>query len=243
MSISMPPAPNVLASIHKARYWFLFAGLLTVTLIYCRNSDSLPDLFEWLPVLGRTLPYTLGGLVTLLAYRYYGGSFASVGLQLPDQSSTVKALLWIAGFGLAVLAARIAMPLIFEPLLDFAGPQTTRQSTREALGGNLPLLLALLPLMWIVVFFEEWLLRGLVLNAIAEYLGPKVASWIAAVVISSLIFGLLHWGKGSRAVVSSTLGGLVYGTAYVLLKRNLWPSVVGHCLANTLGFISLFSDD
>lgn len=243
MKISTHPAPNVLATIHKARYWFLLSILLTATLIYYRDSDSLPDLFAWLPVLGRTLPYTLGGLGTLLAYRYFGGSFTSVGLQLPDKSSLGKSLLWIAGFGIAVLIARVAMLLVLEPLLDFVGPQTTRPSTREALAGNLPLLLALLPLMWIVVFFEEWLIRGMVLNAIGEYLGPKVSSWIAAIVVSSLIFGLLHWGRGSRAVVSSSLGGIVYGTAYVLLKRNLWPPVVGHCLVNTLGFISLFSDE
>lgn len=220
-----------------------FSILLTGTLLYFRNSDSLPDLFGWLPVLGRTLPYTLGGLSMLLAYRYYGGSLASVGLRLPDTSSTGKALLWIAGFGVVVMAARIAMLLIFDPFLDFAGPQITRPSTREALEGNLPLLLTLLPVMWLVVFFEEWMLRGILLNAIAESLGPKLSSWIIAVLVSSLIFGLLHWGRGSRAIVSSTLGGIVYGTAYVLLKRNLWPSVVGHCLVNTLGFISIFFDD
>ena len=243
MTISTAPVPNVLNTIARAKYWILFSILLTVTLLHFRNSDSLPDLFGWLPVLGRTLPYTLGGISMLLAYRYYGGSLASVGLRLPDTSSFGKAVIWIAGSAIAVMAARIAVLLIFEPLLDFAGPQITRPSTREALEGNFPLLLALLPLMWVVVFFEEWMLRGILLNAIAEYLGPKLSSWMTAVLISSLIFGLLHWGRGSRAIVSSTLGGIVYGTAYVLLKRNLWPAVVGHCLVNTLGFISLFSDD
>ncbi len=68
-----------------------------------------------------------------------------------------RALLWIVGFGILVLVARIAILIVFEPLLDFAGPPGMRAANHEALEGNVIFLLALLPMVWIVMFFEEWL--------------------------------------------------------------------------------------
>ena len=77
--------------------------------------------------------------------------------------------------------------------------------------------------------------------AIAELLGASRAAWIAAVVSQAIAFGLIHTYQGPAQAISVGIGGAVYGTAFLLARRNLWPLVLAHGLNDTLGFIFLYS--
>ncbi len=75
-------------------------------------------------------------------------------------------------------------------------------------------------------FFEELLLRGIVLRWLEELAG----SWIA-LALSALLFGFLHAGNDNATVFSSAAiaieAGVLLGAAY-MLTRSLWLAIGLH---------------
>ena len=62
-----------------------------------------------------------------------------------------------------------------------------------------------------------------------------------AVLTQALIFGQQHYYyQGLIGVCATGTIGLFSGMIYVLGKRKLWPLILSHGLANTLGMTMLF---
>jgi len=92
-----------------------------------------------------------------------------------------------------------------------------------------------LAMMTFVGVFEEVLSRGIVFRITEQWLG----SW-AAVVISSLLFGLAHLpgqAAGALAIFITVVAGVLFAAAY-LMTRRLWLGIGIHIAWNyTLGSI------
>jgi membrane protease YdiL (CAAX protease family) len=83
--------------------------------------------------------------------------------------------------------------------------------------------------------------RAFLTNGLAALFPGRKGQWALALIGSSIIFGLAHYSWGLAGVLETTLLGLVFGSAYLLSGRNLWVTIIAHGLANTLGFILIFS--
>jgi hypothetical protein len=89
-------------------------------------------------------------------------------------------------------------------------------------------------LMMVVGFYEEYWTRGYQMKVLAEGLHvgsitPRVAVG-AAVVITSIFFGVLHAGNPNASLISTvniTLAGMMLALPYVLTGR-LWVSIGLH---------------
>lgn len=90
-------------------------------------------------------------------------------------------------------------------------------------------------------FGEEFFFRGFLLTVIAEALGASRAAWIAAVLVQAIGFGLVHAYQGPVQAISIGIGGAVYGGAFLVAKRNLWPVILAHGINDTLGLILLYA--
>ena len=66
------------------------------------------------------------------------------------------------------------------------------------------------------------------------------AAYVAALLVSSVLFGYGHYCKGPPGILQSAVSGLNLGSAYLLLKRNLWVSIVGHGCADTIAIVAVF---
>ena len=131
---------------------------------------------------------------------------------------------------------------IATPALTSAFGEAQHVARFDEIPGNLPLLLMLLPFTWLLGGFgEEFFFRGFLLTAIAEVLGASRAAWITAVVSQAIAFGLIHAYQGPAQAISIGIGGAVYGAAFLLARRNLWPLILAHGFNDTLGFILLYS--
>ncbi|MGR6546569.1 CPBP family intramembrane glutamic endopeptidase [Paenibacillus tundrae] len=76
----------------------------------------------------------------------------------------------------------------------------------------------------IIPFFEELLFRGLLFTTLSN----KYGAWWA-IIISSLIFGMLHGG----VFIATSIFGLVFG--YIFYKtKSLIPGIVLHMIWNSL---------
>lgn len=90
---------------------------------------------------------------------------------------------------------------------------------------------------WQAAFFsafvglhEEVLFRGFILGRLKALFRSNVA----AVLISSLVFGLLHFYQGPIGVVQTTSVGIVFAMV-VIRSGSLWPAILAHAAFDTIG--------
>lgn len=92
-----------------------------------------------------------------------------------------------------------------------------------------PVWITLLSVSVFAPFFEEWLCRGIILRGLLDKVSP---AW--AIVISSLIFGLIHMNLW-QAIPAFLIGCLI---GYVYYKTgSLRLTMLMHCVNNTLSVI------
>jgi len=168
------------------------------------------------------------------------GAFAAVTWRRRKQSV-------LAGFGLTVDRGTVrdigigfgitagAMIGILTVLLIAGGVQATRDTFQPATAAGFGLFLILQGIL------DETVMRGMLISGLALLLGGRR---VAAVLVAAILFGLTHAFFQSAtplSVVSNSLGGVMYGLAFVLTGR-IWLGVGLHFAWNwvqgpILGFI------
>jgi hypothetical protein len=62
----------------------------------------------------------------------------------------------------------------------------------------------------------------------------------SSVVISSVIFGLIHAYQGITGILITGSVGFIFGVAFILNGRRLWPVMLMHGIIDTISFISIY---
>jgi membrane protease YdiL (CAAX protease family) len=102
------------------------------------------------------------------------------------------------------------------------------------------LLLLLVALSWTLgAFAEELAFRGFLLTRLREVLGKGPVALAVGVLVSSLLFGVLHSEQGLVGVVVVALDGVAF-CALRLYYGTLWAAVLAHGFNNTLGLMTFF---
>jgi membrane protease YdiL (CAAX protease family) len=106
--------------------------------------------------------------------------------------------------------------------------------------GNLGLLLLLVALSWtLAAFVEELAFRGYLLTRLRETLGGGRTATVVAVLVSSILFGILHSEQGLIGVLVVSLDAIAFSILR-LRYRTLWASILAHGFNNTLGFVAFY---
>lgn len=109
------------------------------------------------------------------------------------------------------------------------------------LQGNLPMLLLALAGVYVVSSFgEEVIYRGFLMTRIAEMGGGSKTAWSVAVIVSAVVFGLIHFGWGLFGIVQTAFMGLALAISFLLVKRNLWVLVLAHAYLDTILLVQLY---
>lgn len=228
---------------HRKHGALLYCAAFAVfaVLLALRESTDYVHIYDVVPVMGRTIPYVVLTILLTIAYKLNGNQMKDIGWRWPHWNySKPKVLGLIVLVALLILVVRIAVTIPTTLFVEYLGlpPRGTGQA--GLLSGNLPLLLTLLPVMWLAVVSEEVLIRGFLMNALANMFGKTRKGWMFAIVLSSIVFGLGHFPQGPGGIIGATMGGLIYGMAYYFAGRTFWPAVGAHAVINTLGFIATF---
>lgn len=188
----------------------------------------------------------LATLVCLAVYLHRRGEgWASVGL---TPLRTLKARLLILPQALLVFVlfgAAVAGVLHGAEALGWAFMKVVPQGVEDRWGdvhGSLPMLLVWLAIVWTAAAFgEEIFFRGfLITRATALFHGLPLAP-VFAVLLPALLFGLGHaYYQGLRGLITTAAIGIAFGSAFLLLRRNLWPLVLVHGVIDTITFVSLY---
>ena len=107
--------------------------------------------------------------------------------------------------------------------------------------GNVPMLVFWLVLSWtLAALGEEISYRGYVMNRVADFFGRTAAAWAAAVLITSVLFGVGHLYQGASGIASNFVSALVYSGLYLGSDRNLWVPILAHGMEDTVAFTLIF---
>jgi membrane protease YdiL (CAAX protease family) len=189
--------------------------------------SGLPKLFaEWWPgvgMLGTNLLiglFNLAVVLTVLIVRHQ--RLATIGLSRPPAGRLLPATAIAIP---ACWAASIVGAVLYTALI---GLDTTKMMAEKT---ELFDLVAEFPAVWILPFslfvgiHEEVLFRGFFLSRMRAV----SRSSAVAIIVTSLIFGLLHFYQGLLGIFQTTMIGLFLAIV-VTYSRTLWPAIIAHAV-------------
>jgi membrane protease YdiL (CAAX protease family) len=178
----------------------------------------------------------LAVLAIWLILRWQGQGWRSLGFRRP--ASWPRTILIASGIALAWQAIGVVGMLLARGAAGAEGPDISRF---ESIEGDVAMLAQWLTVAWTTAGFgEEIIWRGFLMSRVAGLLGDGKRAWVAALLISSVVFGLLHFYQGPSGVVMTGLSGLLLGLLFLLSGRNLWLPILTHGLLNTISFLAIY---
>ncbi len=192
-------------------------------------------------------PLSLYILIALLTvyFRRNGLSWRDFGLV---RLNALRAKLLIPPqvlFTLALFAAAAAPILLLAERYEIDFLTTPPSGVEERFGnveGNLALYLLWLGIVWTAAAFgEEMFFRGYLVTRLTSLFEGAPLGALLAVALSALLFGSGHiYYQGLRGFIITGAIGVALGTAFLLMKRNLWPLVILHGAIDTATFTVTF---
>ena len=91
-------------------------------------------------------------------------------------------------------------------------------------------------------FGEEVIFRGFAFNRLEVWLGIRVHTKMIIVLISSLMFGIPHLYQGYYGIIHAFLVGIVMGTMYYLINKNLWLPIITHATYDIFAAYLIYMD-
>jgi membrane protease YdiL (CAAX protease family) len=144
---------------------------------------------------------------------------------------------------LAVFVAAVAAFILGSVIMTaiMGTPETADMSGYDYLRGNLPLLVLALAAVYIVSSFgEEVIYRAFLIDRLAELGSGGTGALRSAVVVSAVVFGLVHVDWGLIGIVQTGFMGLALGVSYLVVRRRLWVLILAHAYMDTLLLVQLY---
>ena len=162
-------------------------------------------------------------------------TLADFGLDMPKLN--VKKVAKGLGVSIIVLVlALVGFVLGSVIMVNITGmPTPADLSGYDYLKNNLGLfLMAMAGIYFVSSFGEEVIYRGFLINRVIQLGSDNRTTKIIAVIISSIIFGLIHYGWGPMGIVQTGLMGVALGACYLYLGKRLWPLIMAHVYLDTM---------
>jgi uncharacterized protein len=172
-----------------------------------------------------------------LALRIRREPWSSIGFSRPPRLGRTIALGIVAGIAMEAFAVWVTTPWIsgaFGVQPDY--------SAFAAIRGSVPNLLLFVVLSWLLAAFgEEICFRGFLMKRLAQSMGESRGAWIAALLLSSVLFGWGHTEQGVSGWIQEGLSGALLGALFLLSGRNLALPIVAHGVSNTVAFVLMYA--
>jgi membrane protease YdiL (CAAX protease family) len=171
--------------------------------------------------------------MALVSFRMREDSWAAIGFRRPKS--------WVAVAMIAVAATVLQQAVgqfIVDPLTHPFAHYSAGANPLEGVHGS-SAVLRWFGIIWTYAAFgEEIGFRGYLLNRVADLGGRSSPAFLLGLLWSSAMFGFAHWYQGPAGVISAAVSGFVFGSAYLLTRRNLWVAIAAHGLSDTLALIA-----
>jgi membrane protease YdiL (CAAX protease family) len=176
-----------------------------------------------------------------------------IGLKLRGESwkdfgLTLKSISWRSGikmFLLSLLVFILALAGFIIGSIIMANitgiPESANMAGYDYLKDNIGMLLLTLAGVYIVSSFgEEVIYRGFLITRISQIGAESKIAINIAVILSAIIFGLIHYDWGPMGMVQTGFMGLALGICYIKFKRKLWILILAHAYMDTILMIQMY---
>ena len=181
------------------------------------------------------IPIAVASIFILFRIRKLDLKF--LGLFKPDSWS--KTILIGVSVGILIQVFGI---FILSPFREFIGIPQEDPEIYKTIEGNNSMLIIYLIVSWTTAGFgEELIYRTFFIGQFSSVFGSMKHKWMITLIISSLIFGLLHFNNGLNAIIGTAVSGFILGLVYLKTNRNIWAAYVAHAIADTLAFLIIYS--
>jgi hypothetical protein len=171
------------------------------------------------------------GIAFWMAFSFEGAS--ELGLGRPDNWLKTLATGMLAGLGMLVVARLIINPLA----IKLFGPWLDPEMFAPLKGQLSQLLINVILISWLhAALCEEIIFRGFTLRWIERLMGGGQGALVLAIILQAILFGLSHYSQGRTGILTTTLGGLLWGVIFLFGGRQLWVVIVGHATVDTVLF-------
>ncbi len=120
-------------------------------------------------------------------------------------------------------------------------PEGADLSQYDYMKDNFGLFLLTLVGVWIVSSFgEEIIYRAFLINRFTQLGLTGKSGQIAAVTLSSVIFGFVHFSWGPMGIAQTTFMGLALGFSYIYLEKRLIVLILAHAYMDTTLMIQMY---
>ena len=226
---------NKLFKIGEILFLFIFAYIfISLVLPIAENNPLLKQTVFWMVNI-LMLTYVWFGL------KLRGENWKDFGLTFKSISwkASIKALLLSLLVLVLALAGFILGSIIMANIIGI--PESANLTGYDYLKDNIGMLLLTLTGVYIVSSFgEEIIYRGFLITRISQIGTDSKKATIIAIIISSIIFGLIHYSWGPMGMVQTGFMGLALGICYVKLKRRLWILILAHAYMDTILMIQMY---
>jgi membrane protease YdiL (CAAX protease family) len=165
-----------------------------------------------------------------------GGRWSDLGLGRPSN--------WLHTIGLGValgVTFQLVLTYGLSPILERLGA-VHDTSQFAAFKGNNQMLAMYMTVAWTTAGFgEELIWRGFILTRFAKIFGGSRGALIAALLITSVMFGFIHFAQGNLGMIATGVAGLMLGIAFLAGRQNLWLTFIAHGTMDTLAFMALYT--
>lgn len=196
------------------------------------------------PILKQTILWVANILMLIyvwLGLKLRGESWKDFGL-------TFKSISWRNGIkvlllSLLVLVLALAGFIIGSIIMaNITGiPEGANLTGYDYLKDNIGMLTLTLAGVYIVSSFgEEVIYRGFLITRISQIGTDSKKAIIIAIILSSIIFGLVHYSWGPMGMVQTGFMGLALGICYIKLQRKLWILILAHAYMDTILIIQMY---
>ncbi|GAA4855539.1 type II CAAX endopeptidase family protein [Luteimonas vadosa] len=162
--------------------------------------------------------------------------WADVGLRRPRRMLPVLLAALVVGSAWVMFDAHVV-----EPWLQSVTGTPVDLSRFSGLVGNTGNYLLMLLVVWgLVAIGEELAYRGYLLNRLVDVFGSGRMAWAAALLVTSVVFGVAHGYQGLSGILATGYVGLGLGLLYLAGGRNLWLPILVHGVYDTVGLTLIY---
>lgn len=152
------------------------------------------------------------------------------------------------GIALLVVVLAVAFMAAIVPIISNALGVTIPESSTDKfefmLGNPLYFAAYLLIVIWVgAAVGEELLMRGFLLNNLMSLFGQGKVGVIAAVVLHTAIFGMLHISQGVPGIIGTGVVAVIFAVVYLFNGRKLFPLIIAHGIINSLSLTAYYLTD
>lgn len=145
--------------------------------------------------------------------------------------------------GLAVIAIIVLRVFAYtlNPIIEelLGGPRNLERFS-DVEGSTMSFVVLLITNWTLAAFGEEFAYRILLMRGLSYVFGDTRKAQITALILQSVMFGLIHSYQGSTGIVGSAFSGLVFGTVTLIGRWSIWPAALAHGTNNTIGIVALY---